>query len=581
MENCEVGYELPSQDCCLETTPEQCCEDLVQSTCEGVTGDNGVPCDVIASPAADCIPCVGSVSEPAMTECCGGNHDLPRQRSQGNVPQQQCYGCSCGRPDCAPTKKVRYVQPSRRQPCKPVPCYKPPEVEFQGDSVYKTSYNADPATIVGNARPLPIPPRNNLSMAPGCLEKNTTTSLSYPCYNNVERQKPILPIGNQLLGSGPIQEITTSRHDYVPKSTPKRFKIVPEGHIRSVSAPFEKQTVNKLSYNCPNMAHFTPARSCKPIRHYSRSEIPMESETTSKLSYPPLCPAPKEDLPWARRAAYQAPEIAMANDTTYKKSFIPSCATERAKMITPFNNLHVPADSGFESKTVYKESYHSACGERPPAIRPVEQLRIPTQKLQDDTVYKLSFPMYCNTERPAPIVPKPAPLIGDGPIQEITTTRHDYVCKSGTKRDPIMPQNLLYIPTGKLESETVNRLSYPSNKENMIPTKSCKPIISYKRPEQPMESETTQKTSYMPVCPPPKEHYPWAQRARYQPPPLPMESETTAKLSYPPPGYYLEESCDANAPAGPCCQSCEPAMTNCCANLMPDSGCFPRAAIVS
>lgn len=73
--------------------------------------------------------------------------------------------------------------------------------------------------------------------------------------------------------------------------------------------------------------------------------------------------------------------------------------------------------------------------------------------------------------------------MGDGPIQEITTTRHDYVCKSGTKREPIMPQNLLYIPTGKLESDTVNRLSYPSNKENIIPTKSCKPILSYKAPE--------------------------------------------------------------------------------------------------
>ncbi|XP_053691011.1 stabilizer of axonemal microtubules 2-like [Sabethes cyaneus] len=580
MENCEVGHEIPSQDC-LETAPEECCENFVQSPCEGVACDDGVPCDIVASSAPGCIPCVGSVSEPAMAECCGGNPDLPRQRSQGNIPQQQCYGCNCGRPDCAPMKKVRYVQPSRRQPCKPVPCYKPPEVEFQGDSVYKTSYNADPASIVCNARPMPIPPRNNLSMAPGCLEKNTVTSLSYPCYNNVERQKPILPTGNQLLGAGPIQEVTTTRHDYVPKSTPKRYKIVPEGHIRSVSAPFEKQTVNKLSYNCPNMAHFTPARSCKPVRHYSRSEIPMESETTSKLSYPPVCPAPKEDLPWARRAAYQAPEIAMENDTTYKKSFIPSCAAERVKMITPFNNLHVPADSGFESKTVYKESYHSACGERPPAIRPVEQLRIPNQKLQDDTVYKLSFPVYCNTERPAPIVPRPAPLIGDGPIQEITTTRHDYVCKSATKRDPIMPQNLLHLPTGKLESDTVSRLSYPCNKENIIPTKSCKPILSYKAPELPMERETTQKTSYMPVCPPPKEHYPWAQRARYQPPSLPMESETTAKLSYPPPGYYLEESCESTGPAGPCCQSCEPAMVNCCANLMPDGGCFPRAAIVS
>ncbi|XP_021708680.1 stabilizer of axonemal microtubules 1 isoform X1 [Aedes aegypti] len=538
--------------------------------------DDGVPCDFVTQCAT------GSISQPAMTtECCGGNPALPRQRSQGNVPQQNCYNCSCGRPDCTPVKKVRYVQPSRRQPCKPVSCYKPPEVEFQGDSVYKTSFNADPATIVCNARPLPIPPRNNLAMAPGCLEQNTVTSLSYPGYNNVERQKPIMPTGNQMIAPGPIQEITTTRHDYVAKTTPKRYKIIPEGHIRSASAPFEKQTVNKLSYGSPDMAHFTPAKSCKPIRHYTRSEVPMDSETTAKLSYPPVCPAPKEDHPWAKRAGYQPPCIPMENDTTYKKSYMTSCGAERPKMIPPFNNLHVPADSGFESKTVYKESYHSACGERPPAIRPVEQLRIPHQKLEDDTVYKLSFPTYCNTERPAPIVPRPAPLIGDGPIQEITTTRHDYGCKSGTKREPIVPQNLLHIPQGRLESNTVNRLSYPANKENVQPPKSCKPILSYKRPEIPMESETTNKMSYMPVCPAPKETYPWAQRARYQPPPLPMESETTAKLSYPPPGEFVEESCGSGPTGGPCCQSCNPSIVNCCANLAPDGGCYPRAAIVS
>lgn len=81
-----------------------------------------------------------------------------------------------------------------------------------------------------------------------------------------------MPTGNQMIAPGPIQEITTTRHDYVAKTTPKRYKIIPEGHIRSASAPFEKQTVNKLSYGSPDMAHFTPAKSCKPIRHYTRSE---------------------------------------------------------------------------------------------------------------------------------------------------------------------------------------------------------------------------------------------------------------------------------------------------------------------
>ncbi|XP_061498453.1 stabilizer of axonemal microtubules 1 isoform X2 [Anopheles gambiae] len=491
----------------------------------------------------------------------------------------QCCNCACGRPGCVPMKRVRYVQPPKRESCKPIVTYKAPEVEFGGDSTYKTSFSADPQLVV-NARPLPIKPQGHLVPHSGSLEKTTVTALSYPGYNNVDRAQPIVPTGNQLIQPGPLQEVTTSRHDYVAKTTPKRYKIVPPGHMHVHSAPFEKQTMNKLSYSCPNMASFEPARSCKPLREYERPEIPMQSETTTKLSYGPICPPPKEDVPWARRACYQPPDVPMDNETTYKKSFMPGCANERAKMVLPYNNLSVPAGSGFESKTVYKESYHSAtCGERPPAIRPVANLRVAEQRLDDDTVYKTSFATHCHAERPAAIRPRPAPLIGDGPMQEVTTQRHDFVCKGQAKRDPIVPQGSLKMPTGRVESATVNRLSYPANKENIVPTKSCKPILVYKRPEEPMESDTTQKLSYMPVCLPQKEHYPWAQRARYQPPNLPMDSDTVQKLSYAPPGQYIEEPCASGAV---CCQSCSPAAVNCCANV--DTACsgvsYPRAAIV-
>lgn len=120
----------------------------------------------------------------------------------------------------------------------------------------------------------------------------------------------------------------------------------------------------------------------------------MESETTSKLSYGPVCPAPKEAMPWARRGSFQPPTVAISCDTTYKKSYIPNGATDRPKPVLPYNNLAVPAGSGFESSTVYKESYHSAaCGGRPPAIRPQCHLQIADQRLEDDTVYKV-LPSY-------------------------------------------------------------------------------------------------------------------------------------------------------------------------------------------
>ncbi|XP_058055848.1 stabilizer of axonemal microtubules 1 [Anopheles bellator] len=528
-------------------------------------------------------PCaeVPIVSEPSCCRAAEPCSETPIHVDQlcaSKMPQ--CSNCSCGMSGCVPVKRVRYVQPPKRDSCKPVSSYKKPEIEFGGDSVYKTSYHTDPQIVV-NARPLPIKPQSHLAPHPGSLAKDTITTLSYPGYQHAERAQPIVPIGNTVIQPGPLQEVTTTRHDYVAKTTPKRYKIVPSGHMHVHSAPFEKQTVNKLSYSCPNMAGYQPARSCKPVRQYERSEVPMESETTTKLSYGPVCPPPKEDTPWARRGSFQPPVGAMGCETTYKKSFMPSCASERAKLVLPYNNLAVPAGSGFESRTVYKESYHSACGERPPAIRPVAHLRIADQKLEDDTVYKMSFATHCHPERQAPILPRPASLMGEGPMQEMTTQRHDFVSKAPTKREPIVPTGSLAIPTGRVESDTVNRLSYPAtNKENIIPTKSCKPVLVYKRPEERMESDTTQKLSYMPVCPAPKEHYPWAQRKLYQPPNQPMDSDTVQKLSYPAPGQFIEEPCPGSMAT--CCMACKPADVNCCSNKEGDciAPSYPRAAIV-
>lgn len=203
--------------------------------------------------------------------------------------------------------------------------------------------------------------------------------------------------------------------------------------------------------------------------------------------------------------------------------------------------------------------------------------------------------------------------MGEGPMQEMTTQRHDFVGKPPAKRDPIVPHGSLVIPVGRVDSATTTRLSFPAtNKENIVPAKSCKPIQFYKRPEgkgplacrltshrtysiwihycfhlffrhstERMESDTTQKLSYMPVCPPPKEHYPWAQRKRYEAPNQPMESDTVQRLSYPAPGQYIEEPCPGSM-AVPCCQGCSPTAVNCCSTSVDTDGntSYPRAAIV-
>lgn len=72
-----------------------------------------------------------------------------------------------------------------------------------------------------------------------------------------------------------------------------------------------------------------------------------------------------------------------------------------------------------------------------------------------------------------------------------------------------------------------------------------------------MEFETTQKLSYMPICPQVREEMPWTRRPKYCRPTLKFEKDTITSLSFMPPGYFLENSkccCDVpfNSPRAAC-----------------------------
>lgn len=58
-----------------------------------------------------------------------------------------------------------------------------------------------------------------------------------------------------------------------------------------------------------------------------------------------------------------------------------------------------------------------------------------------------------------------------------------------------------------------------------------------------MEFETTQKLSFMPVCPAPKEEFPWARKAQYCPPTMKFAKDTVARLSFQPPGCFTDNDC--------------------------------------
>lgn len=94
----------------------------------------------------------------------------------------------------------------------------------------------------------------------------------------------------------------------------------------------------------------------------------------------------------------------------------------------------------------------------------------------------MSYPGHCNIPRTKPILPKPPSLLHEGRMQEMTTQKHDFVCKAQERRKIIKPKHCLAKPCAPFESCTTNKLSYQPNKENFIPTESCRPVRQFQIP---------------------------------------------------------------------------------------------------
>lgn len=80
-------------------------------------------------------------------------------------------------------------------------------------------------------------------------------------------------------------------------------------------------TTHRLSY-IPTKC-LLPIKSFAPIREYRPSDVPMESETTMRLSYQPTEPADRVEKPWAAVAPYYSPVNPMEDNTTYNLRFEP------------------------------------------------------------------------------------------------------------------------------------------------------------------------------------------------------------------------------------------------------------------
>lgn len=164
---------------------------------------------------------------------------------------------------------MRYIQPEIPQSFKPAAIYRRSDVPMDSDTVYKTSFFNMHPCLAGQCRMAPIVPQCNLRVDCGIkMDGDTVTALSYPGHCGVPRQKPIYPCSQALLGSGPMQDLTTNKHDYVAKPIQRRPLIRPKSMMVSTQCPLERETIQRLSFPAPR--NFQMTQSCKPIVCYKR-----------------------------------------------------------------------------------------------------------------------------------------------------------------------------------------------------------------------------------------------------------------------------------------------------------------------
>ena len=83
-----------------------------------------------------------------------------------------------------------------------------------------------------------------------------------------EKRKPYLPLTKTKLATVKMESDTTSRCEYVAKTTLRPDLIIPSDNIRTVDVPLEGETVTALSYVKPDM--IKPVPSYKPVMQYYR-----------------------------------------------------------------------------------------------------------------------------------------------------------------------------------------------------------------------------------------------------------------------------------------------------------------------
>lgn len=224
---------------------------------------------------------------------------------------------SAGEPCPRPRRRCRYIQPERPKSFKPHLTYKPPSSKMEENTIYKKSYL--PVESEKNPAVYPV---DNICLGEGKISDNTVNRMSYQGHRGVLPPCPILPCEHNLLGEGPMQDLTTQKHDYVPKPFVRPDKVIPPSNLFSSDCPLSDKTTNRLSY----MPVDLKSVYVEPIRPINAIPLPtgkFAESTVHKMSYMPWEPPEKMDMPWARKPKFAPPSVRMDDNTVHKMSYLP------------------------------------------------------------------------------------------------------------------------------------------------------------------------------------------------------------------------------------------------------------------
>lgn len=220
------------------------------------------------------------------------------------------------------TMKLRYIQPPVREMIRPPISYKRPTIPIDCETVHKTSFVPIDRDVALQCRLPAAIPEPNLNMNRDVkIDTETVTSISFPPFVGVQKNLTMIPPSRIVMGTGPMEKMTTQKHDYVLKRCQRRGPINPLHGMTPSTEPIESDTTTRLSFAPP--AGFIPVQNCKPNVVYQQPDIDMDLKTCHKQSFQSPHTRPREIPAWAVKPPSVKPMIPIDAVTTQKCSYPP------------------------------------------------------------------------------------------------------------------------------------------------------------------------------------------------------------------------------------------------------------------